>query len=142
MMELSSDDTFAEYCEVSSVSNSASVRAVCDGGCEKSAFCDRCAALGKICRVAFKAIQSDTSLFTLHIPQAADSEPKKLTDFSDYSLGVKLAKDDVAASPTSTKASSTSFDKSSSFSRSSLSVRSDIEEDKETLGSGVFLLAQ
>ena len=128
-MELSSDDTFAEYCEMSSVSNSASVRAVCDGGRE-------------ICRVAFKAIQSDTSLFTLHIPQAADSESKKLTGFSDYSLGVKLAKDDMAAPPTSTKASSAFLDKSSSFSRSSLSVRSDIEEDKETLGSGVFLLAQ
>lgn len=138
VMELRFDNSFAEYREVSAVSDSASVRAVCDGGCVKIAFADSPAVSGKICRVAFKAIQAGTCSFTLHVSQAADSEPKSLTDFSDYTLDVKLGKDDVITSSTSSKASSASSDKISSSLRSSLSVRSDIETDEEASVSGGF----
>ena len=123
VMELRFDDNIAEYREVSAVSDSASVRAVCEDGCVRLAFADSKAVSGGLCRVAFKALQAGTCTFTLHVSQAADSEPKTLTGFSDVTLDVKLGKDDVAASAVSAKGSSSAASvKSGVSSRSSISV--------------------
>ena len=141
VMELRFDDSIAEYREVSAVGNTSSVRAASDGGCVKIAFADSSAVSGKICRVAFKALQAGTCTFTLHVTQAADSEPKSLTGFSDYSLDVKLGKDDVvsdASAKASSKTSSASSVKSAASSRSSLSISSDTEDGDASVSGGFF----
>lgn len=141
VMELSFDNSIAEYREVSAIGNTSSVRAACDGGSVKIAFADSSAVSGKICRVAFKGVQAGTCTFTLRVSQAADSEPKLLTGFSDYTLDVKLGKDDVvsdASAKASSKSSSASSDKSSSSSRSSLSISSDTEDGDASVSGGFF----
>ena len=127
IMELSFDEKFAEYREVSAVEKTSTVRAACDNACVKIAFADSAAVKGKLCRVAFKALQAGTCSFTLHISQAADSAPNLMTDLADSTIEVKLGKDDVvtSASSKSTKTSSNSSGKSNTSSRSTISGVSD-----------------
>lgn len=119
VMELRFDDSIAEYREVSAVGASSSVRAACESDCVRFAFADSGAVTGKLCRVAFKALQTGTCTFTLHIAQAADRDAKLLTGFSDASLEIKLGKDDVvsdASAKSSSKPSSTEKKSSGSLS--------------------------
>lgn len=109
VMELDFDESFTEYREVSAAQKSSTVRSAKENSSVKIAVADSGTVKGKLCRVAFKAIQAGTCTFSLHITQAADGEPKMLSGFSDSSIEVKLGKDDVvsgSASKTSSKASS------------------------------------
>ncbi|MBQ3285236.1 MAG: hypothetical protein IJH40_06295 [Ruminococcus sp.] len=140
VMELSFDESFVEYRETSAAQKSSTVRSAKENGLVKIALADSGAVKGKLCRVAFKAIQAGTCTFGLRISQAADGEPKMLGGFSDSSIEVKLGKDDVvsgAASNASSKASSgvsSKTDKSGSSSRSYIKNGSDSDEyiDPET----------
>ena len=138
VMELNFDDSIAEFREASAAENSSSVRSLCEGGCVKIALADSGVISGKLCRVAFKALQTGTVTFTLHISQAADAVPQLLSGFADYSLEVKLGKDDVnSSSSASSKAASSA--KSNASSRSSKSGRSDddrIDDEDEPRGFG------
>lgn len=130
VMELSFDESFAEYRETSAAQKSSTVRSIKENGLVKIALADSGTVKGKLCRVAFKAIQTGTCTFGLHITQAADAEPKLLSGFSDSSIEVKLGKDDIvseSASKTSSKVSSKS-DKNSSSSRSYLKEGADFDE--------------
>ena len=130
IMELSFDEKFAEYREASAVEKTSTVRAACDNARVRIAFADSGSVKGKLCRVAFKALQADICTFTLHISQAADSAPNLMTDLSDSSIEVKLGKDDVvtSASSKSTKTASNSSGKSNISSRSTISGVLDDEE--------------
>ena len=97
VMELGFDESFAEFREVSAVEKSTSVRSVKESGAVRIALADSGAIKGKLCRVAFKALQAGTCTFDLHISQAADSEPKLMGAFPDSSIEVKLGKDDVVS---------------------------------------------
>lgn len=127
IMELRFDEKYAEYREASAVEKTSTVRAACDNACVRIAFADSAAVKGKLCRVAFKALQAGACTFTLHISQAADSAPNLMTDLPDSSIEVKLGKDDVAtsASSKSTKTASNSSGKSNISSRSTISGVSD-----------------
>ena len=129
-MELSYDESFVEYREVSTAQKSSAVRSKKEKGLVKIAFADSGAIKGKLCRIAFKAIQTGTCTFHLHISQAADGEPKSLSGFSDSSIEVKLGKDDIvseAASKASSNANSKA-DKNGSSSRSYIKNGSDSDE--------------
>lgn len=133
VLEVYFDENFAEYREVSASEKSSSVRSAKKNGVVKIALADSGAIKGKLCRVAFKALQVGTCAFNLHISQAADSEPKLMGDFPDSSIEVKLGKDDIvsgssskASSVTSSKGSSKS-DKNGSSSKSYLKEESDSE---------------
>lgn len=134
VMDLSFDETFVEYREVSAAQKSSTVRSAKENGLVKIALADSGTINGKLCRVAFKAIQTGTCTFHLHISQATDGDPKMLGGFSDYSLEVKLGKDDVAsgsASKASSKVSSSASskaDKNGSSSRSYIKNGSDSDE--------------
>ena len=122
VMEMNFDESFAEFREVSAVEKSTSVRSAKENGAVKIALADSGAIKGKLCRVAFKALQAGTCTFDLHISQAADSEPKLIGALSDSSIEVKLGKDDIVAEASS-KASSVASskpDKNGSSSRSYL----------------------
>lgn len=134
VMELNFDESFVEYREVSAAQKSSTVRSAKENGLVKIALADSGAIKGKLCRVAFKAIQAGACTFGLHITQAADGEPKLLGGFPDSSIEVKLGKDDVvsgSASKASSKASSngsSKADKNGSSSRSYLKNGSDPDE--------------
>ena len=130
IMELRFDEKIAEYREASAVEKASTVRAACDNACVRIAFADSGSVKGKLCRVAFKALQAGKCSFTLHISQAADSAPNLMTDFHDSSIEVKLGKDDVVASASakSAKTSSKSSGKSNTSSRSTISGVLDDEE--------------
>ena len=122
VMEMNFDESFAEFREVSAVEKPTSVRSAKENGAVKIALADSGAIKGKLCRVAFKALQAGTCTFDLHISQAADSEPKLMGAISDSSIEVKLGKDDIVAEASS-KASSVASskpDKNGSSSRSYL----------------------
>ncbi|MBQ6336637.1 MAG: hypothetical protein IJI50_05330 [Ruminococcus sp.] len=127
ILELRFDEKLAEYREASAVEKTSTVRAACDNACVRIAFADSGSVKGKLCRVAFKALQAGTCTFTLHISQAADSAPNLMTDLPDSSIEVKLGKDDVvtSASSKSAKTSSKSSGKSNTSSRSTISGVSD-----------------
>ena len=130
VIELSFDESFAEYRETSAAQKSSTVRSVKENGLVKIALADSDAVNGKLCRVAFKAIQAGICSFGLHISQAADGEPKSLSGFSDSSIEVKLGKDDVvseSASKSSSKVSSKA-DKNGASSRSYLKEGADSDE--------------
>lgn len=137
VMELTFDPAFVEYRDTTAAEKSTSVRAACENGCVKLAFADSVALKGKLCRVAFKAIQAGAVTFTLQISQASDGEVKMLSGFSDYTLSVELGKDDVASSPS--KTSSASSEKGYT-SRSVVSGGLDDDEDTDAsvLSGGVF----
>lgn len=97
VMELRFDDSMVEYREVSAAGKTASVHAVCDGGCVKFAFADSGPVAGRLCRVAFKALRTGDCAFRLHISQAADAQPKLIGDLSDFTLAVKLGRSDVTS---------------------------------------------
>ena len=140
VIELSFDESFVEYRETSAAQKSTTVRSEKENGLVKIALADSGAIKGKLCRVAFKAIQAGTCTFGLHINQAVDGDPKMLGGFSDSSIEVKLGKDDVvssSASKASSKGSSNASskaDKNGSSSRSYLKNGSDSDEyiDPET----------
>ena len=127
VMELGFDESFAEFREVSAAEKSTSVRSAKENGAVKIALADSGAIKGKLCRVAFKALQAGTCTFDLHISQAADSEPKLIGAFPDSSIEVKLGKDDIAAGSASTASSKTSSknDKNGSSSKSYLNEASE-----------------
>ena len=136
VMEMNFDESFAEFREVSAVEKSTSVRSAKENGAVKIALADSGAIKGKLCRVAFKALQAGTCTFDLHISQAADSEPKLIGALSDSSIEVKLGKDDIVAEASS-KASSVASskpDKNGSSSRSYLKEgsESDVYVDPAT----------
>lgn len=136
VMEMDFNESFAEFREVSAVEKSTSVRSVKENGAVRIALADSGAIKGKLCRVAFKALQAGTCTFDLHISQAADSEPKLIGALSDSSIEVKLGKDDIvaeASSKASSKASSET-DKKGSSSRSYLKEgsESDVYVDPAT----------
>lgn len=138
IMELSFDEKFAEYREASAVEKASTVRAACDNACVKIAFADSAAVKGKLCRVAFKALQAGACTFTLHISQAADSAPNLMTDLPDSSIEVKLGKDDVvtSASSKSSKTASNSSGKSNISSRSTISGVSDDDSENSNVPIG------
>lgn len=134
VMELSFDESFVEYRETSAAQKSTTVRSTKENGLVKIALADSGAINGKLCRVAFKALQAGTCTFTLRVSQAVDGNLKTLTGFSDYSLEIKLGKDDVvagSASKASSKASSgvsSKADKNGSSSRSYIKNSADSDE--------------
>ncbi len=138
VMELSFDRSMVEYREASAVEKSSAVRAASENGVVKLALADSGARKGKLCRVAFKALQAGACVFRLHISQASDGEPRSIGGFSDSSIEVKLGKDDVvedSAVKTSAKASSVSG-KHTSGSRSSLREASERDEPADATAGG------
>ena len=129
VMELRFDESFAEFREVNSSEKSTSVRSVKESGAVRIALADSGAIKGKLCRVAFKALQTGICTFDLHISQAADSEPKLMGAISDSSIEVKLGKDDIIAESSSKASSmdSSKSDKNSASSKSYLKEASDSE---------------
>lgn len=129
VMELRFDESFAEFREVSSSEKSTSVRSVKESGAVRIALADSGALKGKLCRVAFKALQTGICTFDLHISQAADSEPKLMVAISDSSIEVKLGKDDIVAESSSKASSmaSSKSDKNSASSKAYLKEASDSE---------------
>ena len=128
VMEMNFDESFAEFREVSAVEKSTSVRSAKENGAVKIALADSGAIKGKLCRVAFKALQAGTCTFDLHISQAADSEPKLIGALSDSSIEVKLGKDDIVAESSSKASSVTSSKGSSKSDKNGSSSKSYIKE--------------
>lgn len=127
VMELSFDEGYAEYRDTSAAAETSTVRSVYRNGLVRVALADSGTIKGKLCRVAFKALQAGTCTFNLHISQASDGKPKLLSGFSDSSIEVKLGKDDIveeSAEKSSSKTSSKA-EKSGSSSKSYLQEGSD-----------------
>ena len=108
VMELSFDEGFAEYRDTSAAAETSTVRSAYRNGLVRVALADSGTIKGKLCRVAFKALQAGTCTFSLHISQASDGEPKLLSGFSDSSIEVKLGKDDIVAESAEKASSKTS----------------------------------
>ena len=140
VMELRFDDSIAEYREVSAAEKSSDVRAVCSEGCVKIALADSGAVKGKICRVGFKAIRKGSCSFALHIAQATDAEPKRISGLSDYSLDVDFGEDDIPSLTASSRTASSRVDRSAS--RSTVSGRAEEADDSDGndlhLGGGII----
>ena len=140
VMELSFDESFVEYREVSAVEKTSTVRSACDNGNVRIAFADSDAVNGRLCRVAFKALQTGTCSFTLHISQAADNELDLMSDLNGSTVEVKLGKDDIVASSSSkeSKSSSKASGNSDASSRSSISSASEDEDGNADIPVGGF----
>ncbi|MBQ3265291.1 MAG: hypothetical protein IJH07_05885 [Ruminococcus sp.] len=143
VLELYFDDSFAEYRETSAVVSTSVVRDTCENGCVKLAFADSGVVTGQLFRAAFKALQAGTVTFTLRVTQAADAQPMLLSGFADYSLEVKLGKNDVisgSSAKVSSKVSTASSksEKSASGSRSYLREVSGSDEEGSPIEGGVI----
>ena len=114
VIELSYDQSAVEYRSVSSDAESSSRDA---NGKVSIALANRSAFSGKLCRVGFMALSAGETGFELHMAQACDGNLDYITGLADYSLKIKLGKDDVAASP-SASSKTDGTEKSSSKSSS------------------------
>lgn len=140
VFDLSFDSDMVAYYAVSAAEKTTTVRDREQSGRVTVAFADSSPVSGHLCRLSFKALQAGSVTFTLHMEQAADAERMKLPAFDDYTLTVKLGKDDVvsdgAIAHSDGKATATG---SKSGERSSLE-RDD--SDADSVPSGFFDLRQ
>lgn len=135
VMELSFDAGIAEFRGASAVQKTSAVRARCDDHNARIAFADSGAVTGNLVRVSFKALEPGSCMFRLHIVQAVDGELRYYDAFDDYSLEVKLGKEDVSeeknARSAAVKKTPSSASASSSASRSRRISLSSEREDRE-----------
>lgn len=112
--EISFPESMVSYYSVAAADSSASVRDNAQNGKVTFAFADDSAVSGKLCRVSFKALQAGPVNFVLHMIQAAGSDKKRLSSWSDYALSIKLGKDDVVSSDSVKRSGASSASSSSS----------------------------
>ena len=99
VFELSYPDNMVSYYSVVADNASATVRENPQKGKIVAAFADSSATSGKLCRFSFKALQTGTVRFVLHMRQAAGADHRLLSGWSDHTLSIKLGKDDIVSSP-------------------------------------------
>lgn len=117
VFELRFDPSAVEYRDTDCDDESGRAMGNSDGDVVKIAYSHHSSKSGKLCRLSFKALKIGTVRFTLHMTQAVDADLAYLTNLSDFSLEVKLGKDDVVLSDSS--AQNDSSDKASAQSKKS-----------------------
>lgn len=115
--EINYPESTVSYYSVAAADSTASVRDNAQKGKVTFAFADDSAVSGKLCRVSFKALQTGSVKFVLHMIQAAGSDKKSLSSWSDYTLSIKLGKDDVVSSDALKRSDASSASSSSSSKR-------------------------
>lgn len=118
VFEVSFDESMVTYASASACHSASSVRDRVQNGKVSVAFADSGAVTGALCRLSFKALQTGTTTFTLHIAQSADADLVKQTEWEDYTLNVKLGKDDAAVSGSTKSGKSASSSAASSVKKS------------------------
>ena len=103
VFELSFADNMVSYYSVVPSNSTATVRDHSQKGKVTAAFADSSAVSGKLCRFSFRALQTGSVNFTLHMQQAAGADQKLITGWKDHTLTVKLGKDDVVSSSSGVK---------------------------------------
>ena len=98
VFELCFDSAAVEYRDVDCEDENGCAMGNADGDTVKIAYSHPSGKIGKLCRLSFKALRAGTVSFSLHPTQAVDGELDYMKDLSDFSLEVKLGKDDVILS--------------------------------------------
>ena len=141
ILEVGYDDAVAEFSDVSCESPEGAAEAHAENSIVTIAYTNREPSGDKLCRLSFKALKTGTVDFTVTVTQAVDDDLGYLSDFSPYTLSVKLGTEDIpTASSSVTKTSGSSTSKRSySGSKSSVTATDDAEAADMTETSGTSL---
>lgn len=115
VFEVSFDESMATYASASASHSTSSVRDRVQNGKVSVALADSGVVSGALCRLSFKALQTGTTTFTLHIVQSADADLITQTAWDDDTLKVTFGKDDVTSSGAAKSGKSASSSAASSI---------------------------
>ena len=141
VFELSFPDSMVSYYSVVAGDSAASVRDNPQSGKVTVAFADDSPCSGKLCRFSFKALQTGSVSFVLHMKQAAGADKKLLSSWSDYTLSIKLGKDDIAQSDSVKRSGGSSSSSASKNGRGEKSSLNTGDGDDDLASPGIFDLS-